>query len=92
MPVRARLGNIILSCVFFEGFAFAWNKSMEEKALMDRIYELSKRGICVIRIPRISNYTSEEDIEYTVQYIRGMGFARIDRFDYKIDVESINDM
>ena len=37
---------------------------------------------CVIRIPRISAYTSEEDINYSVQYIRRMGFERIDRLDY----------
>lgn len=44
---------------------------------------------CVIRIPRILNYTSREDLEYSVQYIRRMGFKRIDWLDYIIDTESI---
>lgn len=39
---------------------------------------------CVIRIPRIFNYTSEEDVEYSVQCIRKMGFDRIDRLEYII--------
>ncbi len=42
---------------------------------------------CVIRIPRIYNYTSEEDIEYSIRCIRRMGFERIGRLDYIIDIE-----
>lgn len=37
---------------------------------------------CVIRIPKIPNYTSKEDILYSVQYFRKMGFEKIDLFDY----------
>lgn len=44
---------------------------------------------CVIRIPGISNYTSSEDIAYSVQYIKGMGFEKIDLFDYIVDTADI---
>ena len=44
---------------------------------------------CVIRIPRILGYTFKEDLAYSVQHIRSMGFTKIDLFDYIIDRESI---
>ena len=43
---------------------------------------------CVIRIPSISGYTSKDDIAYSVQYIRNMGFERIDLFDYMTELLS----
>lgn len=51
---------------------------------LEYIVEHKLQNKCVIRIPRIFNYTSEEDVEYSVQCIRRMGFERIDRLEYII--------
>lgn len=39
---------------------------------------------CVVRVPRIPQYTEEKDITYTVDRLQGMGFESIDVFDYII--------
>lgn len=39
---------------------------------------------CTIRIPNIPNYTTKEDIEYSINIIKQMGFKNIDTFNYTI--------
>lgn len=39
---------------------------------------------CVIRIPNIPNFTSKEDIDKSINYIKDMGFTELDVFNYII--------
>ena len=39
---------------------------------------------CMIRIPKISNYTTNIDIKETISKIKEMGFNNLDIFDYQI--------
>lgn len=39
---------------------------------------------CVIRIPNIPNFTSKEDINKSINYIKDMGFTELDVFNYII--------
>lgn len=41
---------------------------------------------CLIRIPLIPGFNSEEDRERSMQQLRQMGFTRFDKFEYKTDI------
>jgi pyruvate formate lyase activating enzyme len=41
---------------------------------------------CLIRIPLIPGFNSEEDRDRSVQQLRQMGFTRFDKFEYKTDI------
>lgn len=43
---------------------------------------------CRIRIPRIPEYNTEEDIQHSCEAIRAMGFTNLDVFDYVIRPEN----
>lgn len=55
--------------------------------LMMNLEVLLEAGVadqCRVRVPRIPEYTTEEDIEYTVSKLKNMGFTDIEQFDYII--------
>ena len=55
--------------------------------LVDNLGLLTKAGIqdrCKVRVPRIPEYTTDEDIIMTVKELQDMGFDNIEQFDYII--------
>lgn len=54
--------------------------------LLSNLEKISRAGLqhkCVIRIPDIKNYTTQKEIDCSVNYVRSLGFEKIDRFSYK---------
>ena len=39
---------------------------------------------CLIRIPFIPNFNSQQNIEYSINQIKNMGFTNIDVFNYRL--------
>lgn len=57
-----------------------------EKA-MSNLERLAAEGLadrCIIRIPLIPDFNTDEDRENSVRQLQEMGFTRFDRFDYII--------
>ena len=49
---------------------------------------LAQKGLadrCVIRIPEIPGFNTQEDVESSETAVRSLGFQRIDKFKYDID-------
>lgn len=51
---------------------------------LGRLVEAGLAGRCIIRIPLIPDFNTDEDREESIRQLRQMGFTRFDRFDYII--------
>lgn len=59
----------------------------DNNILLSNLEKISKAGLqhkCRIKIPGIMNYTVQADIDYSVNYVKDLGFENIDCFVYKI--------
>lgn len=68
-------------------------RKREEDRLLSNLKKISRAGLqdkCVIRIPDIKNFTTGEDMERSVNYVRNLGFGNIDCFTYKVNVNEKN--
>ena len=63
---------------------------LSNRILLSNLDKISKAGLqhkCIIKIPDIKNYATQKDIEYSVDYVSGLGFKNIDCFTYKVKGE-----
>lgn len=60
---------------------------MGNEKVMSNLERLVAEGLaerCIIRIPLIPDFNTDEDRENSVRQLQEMGFTRFDRFDYII--------
>lgn len=60
---------------------------MGNEKVMSNLERLAAEGLadrCIIRIPLIPDFNTDEDRENSVRQLQEMGFTRFDRFDYII--------
>ena len=60
---------------------------MGNEKVMSNLERLAAEGLadrCIIRIPLIPDFNTDEDRENSVRELQEMGFTRFDRFDYII--------
>lgn len=60
---------------------------MGNEKVMSNLERLVSEGLadrCIIRIPLIPDFNTDEDRENSVRQLQEMGFTRFDRFDYII--------
>ena len=60
---------------------------MGNENVMSNLERLAAEGLadrCIIRIPLIPDFNTDEDRENSVRQLQEMGFTRFDRFDYII--------
>ena len=59
----------------------------DNEKVISNLRRLAEAGLadrCIIRIPLIPEFNTDEDRESSVRQLRSMGFTRFDRFDYII--------
>ena len=61
---------------------YTGRSSEKTKKWLEYIVTHNLQDKCVIRIPRIHKYTTEEDIRQSVEIMKNKGFERLDLFDY----------
>lgn len=60
---------------------------MGNEKVMSNLERLAAEGLadrCIIRIPLIPDFNTDDDRENSVRQLQEMGFTRFDRFDYII--------
>ena len=60
---------------------------MDNARVISNLRRLADEGLadrCVIRIPLIPEFNTDDDRENSIRQLQGMGFTRFDRFDYII--------
>ncbi len=70
-------------CAIYRGYTGTGNEILLSN--LEKISRVGLQGKCVIRIPDIKDFTTGEDIERSVNYVRGLGFENIDCFAYKVE-------
>lgn len=79
--------QFIIDTKSINGTVYKKYTGLNNRTLLSNLEKISKAGLqhkCIIKIPDIKNYTTQKDIEYSVDYVRELGFENIDCFVYKI--------
>ncbi len=59
----------------------------DNNILLSNLEKISRVGMqdkCVIKIPDIKDHTTQKDIEYSVNFVKGLGFEEINRLIYRV--------
>ena len=62
---------------------------IDNRRVLENLKFIAAAGVadkCLIRIPLIPGYNTEEDRERSMQQLRQMGFTRFDKFEYKTEI------
>lgn len=60
---------------------------LSNRILLSNLEKISMAGLqhkCIVRVPDIKKYTTQKDIDGSVNYVRSLGFEKIDCFPYKV--------